>query len=235
MKISLNSILAGLLLIVAIFAVAEVGLLVRDIRNSQESLVASVKQTIDDLNATVLIVRGAVVNASMVLGRIEEASQSWQKASDKQAKYWASLQDKSLSTLDGLNTLSASLNEIVRHTDASLNADLLPHTGEAIEQVTATLKSMDTAIVQASGRANASLEAIHLAVSDPSLSGALKEIQGASENIRQTTKQVELASQRLPDIAENIKKISETTNKFAIPISIARIGSLLMSWIPWLF
>ena len=135
-----NSILKGVLLMAAVFAVAEVGLAVREFRTTtQPRLSASIQQTIDDTDATVLIIRSAAVNASMTLGRIEDASQQWQAASKEQQAYFERIAKDSAQTIGKLNTLADSLNALVQNTDVSVNRVLVPKVDAAIDETTATI------------------------------------------------------------------------------------------------
>lgn len=186
-----DSVLKCFLLMVAVFAVAEAGLLVREVRFAQRGVVQSVKQTIDDADATVLIIRSAAVNASMTLGRIEEASASWKDASKKQEEYFAKIAKDSAQTIGKLNTLADSLNALVQNTDVSVNRGLLPKVDMAIEETTATIKTARVAVETANEGATVALEDIHTILSDPSITEALMAIEGSAKHIEGTTASAE--------------------------------------------
>lgn len=231
----LNRVLAGILLAGSSLAAAELVLLFHSARTSLDSIAVSAKQTLDDLDATVLIARGAIVNANLVLGRIEAASQSWQTVAIKEARYWEQLQARSLATLDKINAASDSLNAMIQNTDASLNGDLLPKVSESAGAITATIKTMEESLLEASGRANIGLDDIHRLLSDPVWQASLANVQASTDDIAATTEQIRLASDHLPDIAADLAKISETSSRYAKPLLIARVVSLLSWIVPWLF
>lgn len=187
MKI-VKDILVCIVFAAIVILIIYLSLVVRQLNQSlkgTENLGASIQQTVNDVDATVLIARGAVTNANLVLGRIEQASESWQEVSEKQTEYWESLKDKSLVTMNNLNELSESLNEIVGNTDRNINSVILPKTAEVIKSLGESLKSIDLAIQTASEATNRNLDDIHRTVSDPSILATLQATQGTVEATEQ--------------------------------------------------
>lgn len=180
----LNKILAG----AAIFAVTAIGVLASigcyfaiQNRASINATITGVNQTVNDIDATVLIFRGAALNASMTLGRIEEASASIETASKSQEAYWRRMQAKSLETLESVHALSASLNDIVRNTDRSLNAEFLPAATATLAESELSIRETRIAAVEAVGGIKVPLADIHAILADPAIQQAvgagLKSIQ----------------------------------------------------------
>jgi hypothetical protein len=143
------------------------------------------------LDATVLIIRGAAVNVSMTLGRIEEASASIETASKSQEAYWRKLQAETLKTLKSANTLSASLNEIVRNADRSINAELLPAATATLTESTVSIRETRLAAVDAVGGIKVPLADIHSLLADPAITDALKAIAESAGNVEGMTASAE--------------------------------------------
>lgn len=193
-----DSFLKCVLLIAAIITLAVTGLLIYNIDRRSEGIFAGLQNTINDVDATVIIIRGAAVNVSMTLGRIEEASASWKDASDKQRAYFEAIKAKSLTTLDTVNTLSESLNTLVQNTDVSINRGLLPKVDTAIEETTATIRSANASVVTLQEGSKVVLEDMHAILADESIPASLKAIEGSASN-------AEIATEHAAKSAEYIE------------------------------
>jgi hypothetical protein len=231
MKI-LNSILIALLIGAGIFATVEIGLLVKDVRKSQANLVGSISKTIKDTDEAVLFARKTLLNINVMVARVKV--DKFNETVDRQNTYWATIQKDSRKALENVNALTQSLNSLVVNTDRSINTGLLPEITAATGKLTSTVQNADTAIQEASDKANAGFDDIHRLMSDPSLKESQDSIASALRHIDYIAGDIDTATDSLPSIAADLEKISKTSQKFSKPLLIARIVSL-MSWlIPWL-
>jgi hypothetical protein len=230
---TLNSILIAILLGAGIFAGVEIGLLVRDVRTSQGNLVDSIQKTIKDTDEAMLFARKTLLNVNVMVARIKV--DKFNNTIERQNTYWASMQTDSRKALGNINTLTESLNAFVVNTDRSINAGLLPEITAATGKLTATVQSVDTAIQEASDKANAGLEDIHRILSDPTLKASQDHIEAILEHGEGVAGDIDEATDKAPIIAADLAAISKNGRTFSKPLLIARIASLLSSLVPWLF
>jgi len=200
---AVNRTLQALLLIAAVFALAELGLLLRDLRSSAKEASA----TMAEARLAVSEVR---VYSREQLARLRDPRNS--KAIDAAIQTAAvfngtgrlintQLIPRAMKTLDGLAESTASLNRMIQQTDRSLNAEIVPETVRSLQSGDEALKELLAALREASERANASLDDIHSLLSDPAWTASLDSIQSATENVSEITAELEKASKAMPEIA----------------------------------
>jgi hypothetical protein len=186
-----DSVLKCALLMVSVFAVAELGLLIRDVRNYSEKSNSSIQEILKNANETVLFARNTAKNANVMVARLKVATHSWEAASNAQTGYFEKLKTDSAQTIGKLNALADSLNALVQNTDASINRGLMPKVNAAVEETAATIKSARASFATASEGASAALQDIHSLLSDPSITASLSAIQASSEHIEGLTESAE--------------------------------------------
>jgi hypothetical protein len=177
-----NSVLKGVLLMAACFAVTEVGLLVRDVRQTQKQIAPIAVKLASNANETVLFARKTMLNINVVVARAKVATHSWEAASNAQTGYFERLKSDSAQTIGKLNTLADSLNALVQNTDQSINRGLLPKVDVAIEETTATIRSANAAVVTVADGSKVALADIHTILADPAITASLSAIQGSASN-----------------------------------------------------
>lgn len=182
-----DSVLKCFLLMVAVFAVAEVGLLVRDIRKSQEKLVGSVSEILKNTNETILFARNTVKNVNVVVARLKVATHAWESANKSQAGYFEKLKADSAQTIGKLNTLADSLNTLVQNTDTSVNRVLVPKVDTAIEETTATIRSANSSVITLREGSKVALEDMHTILANPSIPKAFSAIAESGANTERMT------------------------------------------------
>jgi hypothetical protein len=182
-----NSVLKGVLLMAACFAVTEVGLLVRDVRNSSKILTGSIQEILKNTNETILFTRNTVKNVNVVVARVKVATHSWEAASNAQTGYFERLKADSAQTIGKLNTLADSLNALVQNTDTSVNRVLVPKVDAAIEETTATIKSANAGVMTATDGVKVALTDIHAILADPSIPRAISAIAESGANTERMT------------------------------------------------
>lgn len=186
-----DSVLKCFLLLVSVFAVAEMGLFVLDIRSYSEKSNNSIQEILKNTNETVLFARNTVKNANVMVARLKVATHSWEAASNAQTGYFERLKADSAQTIGKLNTLADSLNTLVQNTDVSMNSVLVPKVDAAIIEATETIKTAGLAVDNGSKRANVALEDIHAILADPSITEALTAIEGSAKHIEGATASAE--------------------------------------------
>jgi hypothetical protein len=182
-----DSVLKCFLLLVSVFAVAEVGLLVRDFRNYSEKSNSSIQEILKNTNETILFARNTVKNVNVVVARLKVATHSWESANKSQAGYFEKLKSDSAQTIGKLNTLADSLNALVQNTDVSVNRVLVPKVDAAIAEATSTIKSTNAGVITATEGVSVALEDIHTILADPSITDSLTAIEGSAKNAEITT------------------------------------------------
>jgi hypothetical protein len=221
-----RDIIVCILALISTGAAVEVWLLTHQIRTSQGGISQSLRQTIDDIDATVIVARGAAVNANMVLGRVEQASENWAEASKAQSEYWGKLQSQTITTLGKAGEASEALANLLANTDKSLNQELIPQWVELSGEGIVAVQTLNEAIREMNEASGLVLADAHAAMTDPAISQARDNILATLSHIKGTTADIDKAADQLPGIAEDIKKVSDTSQRYAKPLAIARIISL---------
>ena len=139
----------------------------------------------------------------------------------------AQLIPRAMKTLDGLAESTASLNRMIQATDRSVNSEIAPAAVRSLQSSDAALRELSTALQEASGHANASLDDIHSILSDPAWAASLDSIQSATENVSGITAELEKASQQMPEIAQSINQIASTSSRYRRWILLSQIFSAL--------
>ena len=174
----INDTLKTLLLAAAVFTLAELGLFFRDMQSAAKETTA----TMAEAKAAVSELRDY---SREQLARLRDPRNS--KAIDAAIQTAAvfngtgrlintQLIPRAMKTLDGLAESTTSLNRMIRETDHSVNVEIAPEAVRSLQSSDAALKELSTALHEASGRANASLDDIHHLLSDPRLSQDQQEI-----------------------------------------------------------
>lgn len=219
----------------------------------RENIARSLKATADDADATVLIANRTLINANLVIGRVEELSQKWKDVADKQYQYLEQMQSKTLHTLDKVNTIVEDTNMSLNNKDsgvlsqlsttlASTNTSLNKTDGGLLPELSTTVsktgKTLDQFTVSLDGitrKAELNLDSLQQILADPSIVGTEREIYEIAKHVNSITSDVDKATDSLPKIAADLEYLSKSSSKFAKPLLIARIVSLLSWLVPWLY
>lgn len=183
-----NSILASLLLIVSIFAVAELGLFIRDARNSQEKLVGSIESTITEIHGKAKTLNQYTAAQAEVFNSHEnrQMQQALRDAAATTIKILRKVDQKTVPELNatiaalkdsavGLTGVESSLNALVQNTDTSLNGGLLPNVSNVVVKLSLTTETLDKSIQEAAGETNVALGDIHRILSDPAIAASQQQ------------------------------------------------------------
>jgi len=228
-----NSVLSGLLLIVSIFAVAEVGLLVRDFRSYSEKSNNSIQATISEIHATAKTVNTYTAEQAKVFNSKEnrDMQTALRLSAATAIKILRKVERETLpeinSTVAEIRKPLGSLDRAIVDTSRSINADLLPKTAEAIDQTADTLKTLNASIQDASTGANVALADMSAILRNPAIAEALTATAGSAENIEDTTGSIKQAAQELPGIAKDVRKVSDASGKFSKWYWAVKIGVLV--------
>ncbi len=223
----INDALKILLLVVAIFALAELGLFFRDMRSAARETTA----TMAEAKATISELRDY---SREQLARLRDPRNS--KAIDAAIQTAAvfngtgrlintALIPRAMKTMDGLAESIASLNRMIQATDHSVNVKIAPEAVRSLQSSDAALKELSIVLKEASGLANASLDDIHAILSDPAWAASLDSIQSATENVSGITAELEKASEQMPEITNSINQIASTSSRYRRWILLSQIFS----------
>jgi hypothetical protein len=224
---TINDALKILLITVAVFVLAELGLFFRDMRSAAKETTATMAET----KAAVSELRDY---SREQLARLRDPRNS--KAIDAAIQAAAVFNGtgrmintlvipRALKTLDGLAESTASLKRMIQATDKSINGEIAPGAVSSLQSSDAALKSLSTALQEVSGRANASLDDIHVILSDPAWTASLGSIQLTTENVSGITEELEKASQQMPEITKSINQIASTSSRYRRWILLSQIFS----------
>ena len=173
-----------------------------------------VSETDKRLDGTFRNTNAILIQAGLVASRIEDLSRNMQKTAAVQGQYWTTVQQKTLDSLDRMNTVAERLTLLIDNTNASLNSDLLPNLGLAAHQAELTIKDVGTSVKESSGKVNQNLDDLHLVMADPNWQASLAEIQSAAKHMDEVAAQMEEAAKSAPHIAASVDKIATTSAKW---------------------
>jgi hypothetical protein len=135
---------------------------------------------------------------------------------------------RAMQVLEGLAESSASLNRMVQATDRSINEEIAPEAVRSIQSGDTALKELSTALREASGRANTSLDSVHALLADPAWKASLDSIRSTTDNISGITAEVKEASEQMPQIAKSMSQIAATSSRYRRWILLSQIFSALV-------
>jgi uncharacterized protein YoxC len=233
-----NDVLKAFLLVTAIFAVAELGLLLDGARrsaNEANALIAEARRAVTEtdrrLDGTFQNLNAILVQAGLVAARVEDLSRNVEAAAAKQAGYWEAVQVKTLCSLDRLNASADALAALLANTDRNLNSELIPRVANVADEAGTAVRDLDMSVHEASERANASLDDVRSLLADPAWKAALQEIKDTAAHVDGVSAQLEDASKSMPGIAKSIERISQTASRWRKALIVSQI----LSAIGWAF
>ncbi len=233
-----NDALKAVLLVVAIFTVAEMGLFLDGARRSAReasALIADARRAVAEtdrrLDGTFRNLNAILVQAGLVAARVEDLSRNVEAAAAKQADYWEAVQTRTIVSLDRLNASADALAALLANTDRSLNVELIPRIASVADEAGTAVRHLDMSVREASERANSSLEDIHLLLADPAWKATLEEIRDTAAHVDGVSAQLEEASRSMPGIAKSLERISRTASRWRKALLVSQI----LSTVGWAF
>jgi ABC-type transporter Mla subunit MlaD len=221
--------LKWILLVVSIFAIAEIGLLICDLR----STVKEASKTVQEARGAIADVRSYTAEQMKHL-RDPRNAKAIDAAIQTAAMFNATgrLINRSViprinQNLDNLSESTASLNRLIANVDKSVNDEIAPELAGAIQSSDDSLKELSKMLSEASGRTNASLDDIHRILSDPAMTATLHELQSISEHVDGVAGEIEESSQQMPSIAASLEKIAKTSSKYQKFVLLSQILSAI--------
>jgi hypothetical protein len=143
-----------------------------------------------------------------------------------------------------LGTLTVSLDDMVRHSDLSLNAStgLLPGLTTLIasfnalaEKTGLTIAELNSAIKTAADKIGLSLDSMHKLMADPAWLATLNNVQVATANVAVVSANVAEASKQMPSVAASLEKIAKTSSRFTkITLTANVLAVLASAFLPFL-
>jgi hypothetical protein len=140
---------------------------------------------------------------------------------------------RAMATLDHLSASAESLNAMVQRTDASINNDLVPGATVTLQSTDAALEELTLGLSDAHIRANATLDEARLLIADPAWKATLAEINRTSHHTAGIAADIDAATDRLPGIADDLQKISNTSSRYSKALAIARVVALFSQLIDY--
>ncbi len=187
----------------------------------------SVQNTMDEANAVVILARGTMLNVDLLLGRLEDASKKWQETSTKEAQYWRTLQERSLSTIDNLNRTNDTLRDLLAGTDRRLNGELIPALALAVGDAGRSTKEISASLGEIADKSGKNLDDLHVLLSSPEWKEILESINRSAESLDASMNSVKQAATEVPSVAQSVEKMAKTSNKYHKAIILAQIASLI--------
>lgn len=242
-----NSILKGVLLMAAVFAVTEVGLLVRDFRMDQRPLQynaavtawntrkasALLPKTIEEIHGTAKTVNTYTEEQAKVFNSKENRDMqvALRLSAATAIKILRQIDRKTLpeinATVAELRKPIGSLNALVLNTDESMNRGLVPKLDTAINEATATIKTLNNSIVEAGTGVNVALADIHTILADDSIAQSIDSMAQSAAHIEGMTASAKEAARELPGIAKDIRKVSDASGKASKWYWAVKIGVVI--------
>jgi hypothetical protein len=223
---TLKNILIVILMAAACFALVEVGLSIREARQ----LITDTNQKLD---GTFRNLNAILIQVGLVAARVEDASRDLREVSAAQKEYWkqisrstAELMSGANITIANINTLSGSLDNLVKNTDAQINGHLLPATEETLLETKNSLTTISESTRILTADSHVVIEDLHKVLADENWQNALKGISDTTNNAAIASDEIAKAAKELPSIAQSMEKIAKTSSKWQkiqIPISIVSL------------
>lgn len=140
-----------------------------------------------------------------------------------------------------LGALTVSLDDLVRHSDASINSStgLLPTLTTLVaslktiaEKTGLTVDEVKEAVRIASDKIGLSLDAMYALMNDPAWLQTLKNIETTTAGSAAVMSNVSEASKQLPSIAQSLEKIAKTSSKYQkLLLAASIIGTLATAFL----
>lgn len=224
----------------AIAALAVLSLVLWDAHRGLLASTAAIASTDKQLNATLLDVSRMTQDATGVTAELRKTLKASQDSSRQVAA------NSALATQQAAAAI-ASLNDLVRHTDAQINGKLLPDLSATIEQqngnltaVSGELRTSLAGLTQTEAEldpvlANAAAVTANLAKvsADPSIPATLKNLDVASAGMASTAQSAAKASADLAEAVHRETRPASFTVKVAgfILDGVSKAGSVLAGFV----
>ena len=141
--------------------------------------------------------------------------------------------------VDSLREATGRISDLTAHTDAQLNQQVMPGFADLIRnsiklenQLGVDAEELGDAIKLTSQQTGLSLQEIQNRMADPRFDSILDSLAGSAAHMNGTSAEIGAASQRLPEIADALAKISKTTSRFSKAYWVARILSIVVPLVP---
>jgi hypothetical protein len=226
----------GIAIIILILCVSEiiVGVgrecisILQTVNKHLPTIATGIENTVADIDATIIIARGAVVNANMTLGRIEAMSQSWQTVADKQLDYWKDIQVQTGALLADLDGAVADSRTLITGINRSVNEILVGDLDSTLKSSDASLKSLSALLATLNDKTGQSMDHLNALITDPAITNTLHNIDTTTSHIAKTGEHVEATVSHMPNTMANVEKMSRTSSKWQKWILAARIVGIFL-------
>ena len=217
-----------------IFALLELGLLFHESRKLADDARAVMTETqgaikrIDErIDGTSRNLNAILIQAGLIASRFEDLSRGLEDTAAEQRAYWAELKTRTLRSLDGADQAVASLEELIRNTDVSLNARLSPNAETALISANDLLQRTAAGIQANSNATLAAIESANRAINSPQIAESLSAAQSSLQHIDMVAAYLEQAAAELPSTARSIEEIAATSSRFRVWVLLSQIGSAI--------
>ena len=222
------------LMLCGIFALIELGLLFHESRKLADDARAVMAETqeaikrIDErIDGTSRNLNAILIQAGLIASRFEDLSRGLEDTAAEQKAYWAELKTRTLQSLDGADQAVASLEELIRNTDVSLNARLSPNAETALISANDLLQRTAAGIQANSNATLAAIESANRAINSPQIAESLSAAQSSLQHIDMVAAYLEQAAAELPSTARSIEEIAATSSRFRVWVLLSQIGSAI--------
>ena len=222
------------LMLCGIFALIELGLLFHESRKLADDARAVMAETQDTIkrlderiDGTSRNLNAILIQAGLIAARFEDLSRGLEDTAAEQRAYWAELKTRTLRSLDGADQAVASLEELIRNTDVSLNARLSPNAETALISANDLLQRTAAGIQANSNATLAAIESANRAINSPQIAESLSAAQSSLQHIDMVAAYLEQAAAELPSTARSIEEIAATSSRLRVWVLLSQIGSAI--------
>jgi hypothetical protein len=226
--IKLNSMLLSFLLFVSIFAVFELGIVVRDLRQTIQEATQATAETKE-------IIKEVHTYTSVQIKNLESQQRAINASIQAAAVFNAtgrllntSVIPRVNKTLDSLNESVLSVNTMVKNTDKNINVDLLPQITETAKSFNISIESLNLAIISITKNSDLTFAQINDTMASAEWKTVLKEVASTTEHIDNIAGNIEKTTDRMPAMAELIEKMMRTTSKYQKAVILSQIISAVI-------
>lgn len=172
--------------------------------------------TLTDVRRTVVIVAGAATN-------VEQGARSWKKASEEQSRY-------ATDALGSVKETTASIQTLVKRTDASLNDLVLPSLAASVKEQSQSLSETQAKLRESLTGLTDSNKELQKDLVKISETFAGPEVKESLQNTAEATKNTAVATKNLAETTQEVKVgVTYEVNELMKPVKKVKVVSYFIA------
>lgn len=223
----LNSFIAGLLLFISVFAVAELGILFHNLNETAKELTNITQEIKQLVGETHTYTSSQIKNLESQQKSINASIQAVAVFNGTGRLINTSVIPRINKTLDSLNSSVVSLDAMVKHTDSSINEDLIPQLTDTAKAFNINALELNSAIKEISAQTSLTIQETRAIISSDEWKEVLKNISSTTSHVDAIAGNVEETTDRMPEIAALVEKMMKTTSKYQKALILSQIFSFI--------